>query len=144
MWSGAVNSSSFVYSSDDRLCVLMRFSRHIGDYLLAIYFIIRSNTATLTALSTRACVGNYSALSVLLAWRTAGSLAFFTGLAIVPLPASAATMLVVPRAPVVRVAPRTGASVRSHYYRASKPSLFWWPWWSAAPCKKGKDGRCHR
>jgi len=26
-----------------------------------------------------------------------------------------------------------------------EPSLFWWPWASASPCKKSKDGKCrHR
>jgi hypothetical protein len=52
-------------SSDDRLYVQMRFRRHIGNCLLATYFIMGSSTATLATLAVRACVGNYSAYSVL-------------------------------------------------------------------------------
>jgi len=57
--------------------------------------------------------------------------------AIVAAPTQAAHVVIVPH---VRVASRVGPSVRSHGYRASTPTLFWWPW--SAPCRKDKRGNC--
>jgi hypothetical protein len=70
----------------------------------------------------------------------------------VALPAEAGTVVVVPRAPVVvarpmpRVAPAMRPSVRPNTPHAKTPS-YSWLWWSspaAAPCKKGKDGKCRK
>jgi hypothetical protein len=61
---------------------------------------------------------------------------------IVSLPGQAATVVVVPRAPIVHATPHPGLHMRPHGSPATKPSFFWWMWSSPQPCKKGKNGKC--
>jgi hypothetical protein len=70
------------------------------------------------------------------------SLAFGSALLVPTIPqAVAGTVVYVPRAPVVRVTPRVGPTVRPHA-RSTTSSYFWWLWSSPQPCKKQKNGRC--
>jgi hypothetical protein len=80
--------------------------------------------------------------------RRLAALVFF-----IALPAEAGTVVVVPRAPVVvarpmpRVAPAMRHSVRPNGPRVKTTPTYSWLWWSspaAAPCKKGKDGKCRK
>jgi hypothetical protein len=72
-------------------------------------------------------------------------------LVLIAVPAEARTVVVVPRATVVakpmpRMAPGMRSTVRPNAPRVKTPTYSWW-WWSspaAAPCKKGKDGKCRK
>jgi hypothetical protein len=63
-----------------------------------------------------------------------------SSLSVIVAPPAAAHVVIVPRAPVVRVTPRVGPYARSHGSRATSPSFFGWMW--SAPCKKDKRGNC--
>ena len=55
--------------------------------------------------------------------------------------ASAATVVVVPRAPVVHTVPRAYVHPRGTR-TTTTPSFFGWLWSSPTPCRKGKNGKC--
>lgn len=59
---------------------------------------------------------------------------------VVASPAEAAHIVIIPRAPIMRVTPRIGPSMRYRGSAATSYQLFWWPW--SAPCKKDKRGNC--
>ena len=67
-------------------------------------------------------------------------------LILIAVPAEARTVVIVPRATVVaKPVPRVGPAMRNAPRAKTTPTYNWW-WWStpAAPCKKGKDGKCRK